>query len=66
LPFFKKSADNSRGADSYHGAGGPQKVSDLRLRRPIAEHFIKAATEICIPDNDDYNDLRQLACMLHE
>ena len=55
LPYFKKSEDNSRGADDYHGVGGPQKVSDLRLRRPIAEHFIKAATEIGIPLNPDYN-----------
>ncbi len=55
LPYFRKSEDNSRGADKFHGVGGPQKVSDLRLRRPIAEHFIQAATEIGIPLNDDYN-----------
>jgi choline dehydrogenase len=55
LPYFKKSEDNERGADRYHSVGGPQKVSDLRLRRPIAEHFIKAATEMGIPLNDDYN-----------
>ena len=36
LPYFKKSEDNSRGADAFHVIGGPQKVSDLRLRRPIA------------------------------
>jgi len=59
LPYFKKSEDNSRGEDKYHGVGGPQKVSDLRLRRPIAEHFIKAATEIGIPFNDDYNGSEQ-------
>lgn len=55
LPYFKKSEDNQRGGDQYHGVGGPQKVSDLRLRRPIAEQFIKAATEQGIPFNDDYN-----------
>jgi len=59
LPYFKKSEDNSRGADEFHGVGGPQKVSDLRLRRPIAEHFIKAATEIGIPLNEDYNCAEQ-------
>lgn len=59
LPYFKKSEDNSRGADEYHGVGGPQKVSDLRLRRPIAEHFIAAATEIGIPFNEDYNGAEQ-------
>jgi choline dehydrogenase len=59
LPYFKKSEDNQRGADEFHGTGGPQKVSDLRLRRPIAEHFIKAATEIGIPFNQDYNGVEQ-------
>jgi len=59
LPYFRKSEDNSRGADEFHGVGGPQKVSDLRLRRPIAEHFIKAATEIGIPLNEDYNGAEQ-------
>jgi choline dehydrogenase len=59
LPFFKKSEDNERGANAYHGIGGPQKVSDLRLRRPIAEYFIKAANECGIPLNNDYNAAQQ-------
>lgn len=59
LPYFRKSEDNQRGEDFYHGVGGPQKVSDLRLRRPIAEHFIRAATEIGIPLNPDYNGSQQ-------
>lgn len=59
LPYFKKSEDQSRGGDAYHGTGGPLKVSDLRLRRPIADHFIAAATECQIPLNDDYNGERQ-------
>jgi len=59
LPYFKKSEDQERGASAYHGVGGPLKVSDLRLRRPIADHFIKAAQEIGIPYNDDYNGASQ-------
>ena len=55
LPYFKKSEDQERGADRYHGVGGPLKVSDLRLRRPIADQFIAAAIETGIPRNDDYN-----------
>jgi choline dehydrogenase len=55
LPYFKKSEDQERGADAYHGVGGPLKVSDLRLRRPIADRFIAAAQEIGIPFNSDYN-----------
>jgi choline dehydrogenase len=59
LPYFKKSEDQERGADEYHGIGGPLKVSDLRLRRPIADYFIQAATEIGIPLNEDYNGASQ-------
>jgi len=59
LPYFKKSEDNERGEDEFHGVGGPQKVSDLRLRRTIAEHFIRAANEIGIPCNEDYNGTSQ-------
>ncbi len=59
LPYFKRSEDQERGASEYHGVGGPLKVSDLRLRRPIADHFIKAAQEIGIPYNDDYNGASQ-------
>ena len=59
LPYFKKSEDQERGADEYHGVGGPQKVSDLRLRRPIADFFIEAATQTGIPFNADYNGAQQ-------
>ncbi len=59
LPYFKKSEDQERGASEYHGVGGPLKVSDLRLRRPIADYFIKAATQTGIPLNEDYNGASQ-------
>ncbi len=59
LPYFKKSEDQENGADEYHGAGGPLKVSNLRLRREIAERFIAAAEEIGIPRNPDYNGANQ-------
>ena len=59
LPYFKKSEDQERGASKCHGVGGPLKVSDLRLRRPIADFFIKAANQVGIPTNDDYNGENQ-------
>lgn len=55
LPYFKKSEDQERGEGVYHGVGGLLKVSDLRLRRPIADLFIKAAMQTGIPFNEDYN-----------
>ncbi len=59
LPYFKKSEDQENGADEYHGVGGPLKVSNLRLRREIAERFIAAAEETGIPPNPDYNGASQ-------
>lgn len=59
LPYFKKSECQSRGPDEYHGTEGPLHVSDLRLRREIADRFIKAAVAIGIPANDDVNGASQ-------
>ncbi|MFC7517491.1 GMC family oxidoreductase [Herbaspirillum sp. GCM10030257] len=59
LPYFKKSEDQERGASEYHGVGGPLKVSDLRLRRRIADCFIEGAKDIGIPFNEDYNGATQ-------
>lgn len=59
LPYFRKSEDQQHGASEYHGVGGPLKVSDLRLRRPIADHFIQGAMDIGIPCNPDYNGVSQ-------
>ena len=28
LPYFKKAENNERGADDFHGAGGPLNVAD--------------------------------------
>jgi len=59
LPYFKKSEDQERGANEYHGVGGPLKVSDLRLRREVATRFVDAAQEVGIPYNEDYNGATQ-------
>lgn len=59
LPYFKKSECQSRGADDYHGVDGPLKVSDLRLRREIADRFVEAAQQIGIPANPDVNGATQ-------
>ncbi|MEJ2176951.1 MAG: choline dehydrogenase [Gammaproteobacteria bacterium] len=59
LPYFKMSEDQERGADDYHGTGGPLAVSNIRLRRKVTDAFIKAAVEAGIPPNDDVNGTRQ-------
>jgi choline dehydrogenase len=59
LPYFRKSEDNERGADDFHGAGGPLDVSDLRDRHPLAQAFFEAAQACGYPRNDDFNGARQ-------
>jgi choline dehydrogenase len=55
LPYFRKSEDNERGADEFHGAGGPLAVSDLRDRHPLAVAYVEAAVQCGYPRNDDFN-----------
>lgn len=55
LPYFKKSENQERGADKYHGVDGPLSVSNIRIRREICDKFIDAAEQVGIPRNDDVN-----------
>ena len=34
LPLFRRMEDNARGADEWHGVGGPLRVEDLRSPHP--------------------------------
>ena len=40
LPYFKRSQDQERGEDEYHGTGGPLTVSDLRYKNLLSHMFI--------------------------
>jgi choline dehydrogenase-like flavoprotein len=59
LPYFKKAENQQRGADDYHGSGGPLSVSDWRHDDPLSEAFVKAAVETGIPFNPDFNGATQ-------
>lgn len=59
LPYFRKGENQERGESIYHGVGGPLSVSDLRFRNPLSETFLKAASELQYPSNDDFNGERQ-------
>ena len=59
LSYFRKCEDQERGANEYHGIGGPLKVSDMRIRRGIGEAFIRGANEVGIPSNNDFNGENQ-------
>jgi len=55
LPYFRKSEDQARGADDYHGVGGPLSVEDLRFRNPLSRVFVEAAVSCGLPRNIDFN-----------
>ena len=57
LPYFRKSEDQQRGADEYHGVGGPLAVSDPSRPHPLCEAFIKAAEQSGYPRTNDFNGL---------
>ena len=59
LPFFKKAENQENGADAYHGADGPLRVTNLRERNPLCDAFIGSAQSQGIPRNDDFNGARQ-------
>ncbi|MEW5422055.1 GMC family oxidoreductase [Amorphus sp. 3PC139-8] len=59
LPLFKRSEDQERGADDYHGTGGPLSVSNMRLVRPICDAWIDAAQTVGYRFNSDYNGATQ-------
>ncbi len=59
LPYFRKAENQQRGADKYHGVGGPLPVSDWRHADPLSEAFVVAAAESGIPTNPDFNGATQ-------
>jgi choline dehydrogenase len=59
LPYFKKAENQQRGADDFHGVGGPLPVSDLGHPDPLSAAFIAAAAETGIPVNKDFNGASQ-------
>ena len=54
-PYFKRSEDNQKLHNAYHGYGGPLGVSYPINPLPISYAFLRAAQELGIPFNDDFN-----------
>jgi choline dehydrogenase-like flavoprotein len=55
LPYFRRSEDNERGANEWHGVGGPLGVCDPRYRHPVMEGMLEAGLRAGHPHNDDFN-----------
>jgi choline dehydrogenase-like flavoprotein len=59
LPYFKRFEHRERGADAFHGAGGPYNVAELRDPHVLRLAFVEAAVETGLPRNDDFNGTNQ-------
>ena len=55
LPYFKKSENNQRGENEYHGAGGPLSIEDMRVKMKVLDVFIEAANEFGYQNQPDFN-----------
>jgi choline dehydrogenase-like flavoprotein len=55
LPYFRKAESNERGADTYHGGGGPLFVSNQRGTNPASHAFVEATGELQLRQNPDFN-----------
>ena len=66
LPYFRKSEDNARGADAYHGVDGPVRVEDPRSPSPLSLAFVEAAREAGHTRTPDFNGPDQEGAGLYQ
>ncbi|APW40340.1 hypothetical protein RD110_26655 [Rhodoferax koreense] len=59
LPWFMRAEDQARGADRFHGVGGPLSVSGPIYRHALADAFIAGAAELGHAVNPDFNGASQ-------
>ena len=59
LPYFKRAEHNERGADAFHGTGGPLNVKDLTSPNRFGPVFVEAGKQAGYPHNPDFNGARQ-------
>jgi choline dehydrogenase len=56
LPYFIKSEDHDHGASDWHGAGGPQHVTDISARaHPLCQTFIETGRALGFAATPDFN-----------
>ena len=66
LPYFRKAECNQRFANQYHGVEGPLAVSDPISPIEITRTFIKAAQQVGVPFNPDFNGATQEGVGFHQ
>ena len=66
LAYFKRAENNERGADAFHGAGGPLNVMDLRSPNRFGPVFVQAGVQAGYAENHDFNGDQQEGVGLYQ
>ena len=66
LPYFRRSEDQQRGADHYHGVGGELSVADLPNPVQASLAFVEAAIRHGLRANTDFNGADQDGAGLYQ
>jgi len=60
LRYFKRAEDNARGADAFHGVGGPLSVTDPVQTSELGERMLQGCAEaLGVRGNPDFNGAQQ-------
>ncbi len=59
LTYFKRAEHNERGADAFHGSGGPLNVMDPRSPNRYSQVFVQAGEQAGFRRNHDFNGAEQ-------
>ncbi|EER59641.1 glucose-methanol-choline oxidoreductase [Acidovorax delafieldii 2AN] len=65
-PYFVRAENNERGADAWHGQGGPLNVADLRATHRFSRLFTEAGVQAGFPLNPDFNGATQEGVGLYQ
>lgn len=55
LPYFRRSENNERLVDEFHGTGGPLNVTEQVGHNPLTKGFLRAAQSLGVPFSHDFN-----------
>ena len=66
LPYFLRSENNERGADAFHGAGGPLNVADLQQPHRMSNAFVESGVQAGHVHNSDFNGAQQEGVGLYQ
>ncbi|MBN3962754.1 GMC family oxidoreductase N-terminal domain-containing protein [Nostoc sp. NMS8] len=66
LPYFKKSENQQRGVDAYHGVDGELSVTDIQAPTVASQRFVEAAVAIGYNHNPDFNGIQQSGAGIYQ